>query len=111
MALNPAKVAQAAKIDALIADLKAKRDLLQEHMRAEAAEGTTIVEHKGVKYVVTATPKTELDAKAFQAAHPYAEFPEFYKTDPTFSAALVKEKDREGYTQSGTTAISLKVAN
>lgn len=107
MALNPAKVAQVARIDEMIAQANEKRALLMEHIRAEAKEGTDIVEYKGAQYVVKATPKEVLDVKAFVKDHGPDFYPEYYKTEPQFSATLVKGEDREGYLIPGTTAISI----
>lgn len=108
MALNPAKVAQAAKIQEAIAALQAKQTALLEHIRTEAKIGTSVIEHKGEQYVVKATAREALDAAAFQKDHPESMYPQFYKHDPVFSATLVKEADRVGYTKPGTTAVSLE---
>ena len=91
MALNPAKVAQAAKIAEAIAVAKAKHDALMEHIRAEAKPGVQIIEYKGEQFVLKATPKKELDKDKFLAEHPFSTHPQFYKTEPVFSATKVKE--------------------
>lgn len=106
MALNPAKVAQAAKINEAIAALEAKRAPLMEHIRTEG-KGTQVIEHKGEQYVVKTTPKTELDKARFLSLHPFSSHPQFYKTDPVFSATLVKADDRKGFEIPGTTNVTL----
>ena len=111
MALKPNTVAAVALIDEKIAQLNEKRAALMEQIRAEAPKGSTVVEYKDVKYVVKATPREALDTTAFQKDHPYTEFPQFYKTTPQFSAALVKGDAREGYIVPGTTSISIEKAN
>lgn len=110
MAIKANTVAAVAMIDEKIAELSKRREALVEKIRAEEPSGTKIFEYKGVQYVLKATAKQNLDAKAFQADHPFDEFPQFYKTDPTFSAALVKGDEREAYLVPGTTALSISKA-
>lgn len=91
--ITPRDIRMVARYDRLSKLYSERATRLKDKIKAAFGPVTVVLE--GI--VIKTTTRKTLDAKAFEAAHPYAEFPQFYKATPVLDLSNIPKDAREGF--------------